>query len=100
MSDEYPTIAELRRVRAWPLEDGFDALLEYVRGLWWMPDWGWRQTQRRYYISTGGWSGNEDLITALEENRSLFWVICWVSSRRGGHYEFEVPRAFRGRPRR
>ena len=95
MTDRYPTPAELRRIRAWQFEDGFDVLLAFVRSLWWAPEWGWTQTQRRYYISTGGWSGNEDLIAALRANRSLFWTLCWISSRRGGHYQFEVPKAFR-----
>ena len=40
-------------------------------------------------VSTGGWSGCEDLIGALQEN-TIFWMMCWVSSRRGGHFEFET----------
>lgn len=40
-------------------------------------------------ISTGGWSGNEEIISHLQ--RSFFWFRYWETSRRGGHYTFEVP---------
>jgi hypothetical protein len=28
---------------------------------------------------------------ALEANRH-FWSLCWLSSRRGGHYRFQIPK--------
>ena len=43
--------------------------------------------QATLYISTGGWSGNEDLIGAMQNN-AMLWIMTWVSSRRGGHYTF------------
>lgn len=101
---DYPTDAQLRRVRRWKIEQNsdFDALMTFVRSLWWSPEWGWSvdarrvreyksgPLQRRYRVSTGGWSGNESLIDALRRN-FIFWAVCWRSSRRGGHYVFEVP---------
>lgn len=42
-----------------------------------------------YEMSTGGWSGNEDLVSALMENH-LWWAFNWYSSRRGGHHVFKV----------
>jgi hypothetical protein len=105
-ADGYPTKAELRRIRHWqclPAEGVFDfeGLLHYVATIWWHPDlWTIRKRReraggrgkliRRYSVSTGGWSGNEEIINALQDNRS-FWWICWTESRRGGHYEFQVP---------
>lgn len=86
--DLYPTEEELELVKNWPHTD-FEGLMERVESLWWMSEWGFKKTQRRYYLSTGGWSGNEDIIRALKEN-TMFWMMCWVQSRRGGHYVFEV----------
>jgi hypothetical protein len=39
--------------------------------------------------STGGWSGQEDLINAVCQNQicDLFYLWSW---RRGGHYEFRI----------
>jgi len=38
---------------------------------------------------TGGWSGNEDIISAIQAN-VLIWSMCWQESRRGGHHVFSV----------
>lgn len=38
---------------------------------------------------TGGWSGNESVIAALQG--SAFWFFYWESSHRGGAFTFEVP---------
>jgi hypothetical protein len=40
-------------------------------------------------LHTGGWSGNEDIIEALQ-NHKLFWMMWWWKTERGGHYYFEV----------
>lgn len=37
---------------------------------------------------THGWSGNESLIEALQP--TLFWLVFWESSHRGGRYTFRV----------
>lgn len=87
--DGYPTEALLSKVRLWPWQQGFAPLLDLVKANW---NWGeqmFTNDGNRYAVSTGGWSGNEDLIEALQNN-TMFWALCWVSSRRGGHYEFEV----------
>lgn len=38
---------------------------------------------------TGGWSGNESVISALQENL-IFWAIRWESSHRGGKTVFAL----------
>jgi hypothetical protein len=84
--DPYPTEEELKTVKEWPYTD-IPGLFEYIHGLW-MYDY-WKQRGNIISISTGGWSGNEDLIHALQDN-FMVWSLAWVSSRRGGHYVFEV----------
>lgn len=109
---EYPTEEQLETIRTWDWGDfkNFDArvarLWDYIKDLWWNVDWGWTITTvtpedesiltsqigwTRRLVSTGGWSGNESIIDALMDN-GMFWQLCWVSSRRGGHYEFRDPK--------
>jgi hypothetical protein len=50
--------------------------MAFVRSLWKYADWSWSQEGRRFSISTAGWSGNEELIEAMQEN-FIFWALCW-----------------------
>lgn len=100
--DGYPTEAALELVSKWHWSDT-EGLLEFVKGLWHLRDWGWGEVDAKhligddrdhnpeggklYLVSTAGWSGNESLIAALKKN-SMAWSLCWVESRRGGHYRF------------
>lgn len=96
--DGYPTEEELKRITEWPYTD-FLGWFAFIKSCWWAADWGWserdvkeepRQLTHRYHISTGGWSGNESIIQAMHDNRWA-WGFSWLSSRRGGHFEFEHP---------
>ncbi len=84
----YPTEAALARIRQWPYTDIY-GMLTFVRSLWEYADAGYWTEERpdRVLASTAGWSGNESLIEAMKDNLG-FWLLCWESSRRGGHYEF------------
>ena len=94
MLDEhgYPTEKAHNKIIEWPSDD-FPGLIKFVKELWWQAEWGWREVREGnsiiYYISTGGWSENEELISAMKNNH-MFWLFCWISSHRGGHFEFEV----------
>ena len=100
LDDEgYPTEEALQKIRDWPPpqdwrnNDHWRAIFEFVKALWWAPDWGWHEDvrgQHAYVISTAGWSGNESLITAMLANQTLR-MMCWQQSRRGGHYVFTLP---------
>jgi hypothetical protein len=96
-ADRHPQERQLEMIRSWPDSDHL-GLMEYVESLWQIGEWGWKQQRnpftgqvafRTYQVSTGGRSGNEDIIAALEANRP-FWEQSWVSYRLGGHYEFKV----------
>jgi len=90
--DGYPEDHELEKIKNWnTLIDGYDSLMEYVRKRWKYSDCGYFSIDNgKYDISTGGWSGNEDIIIALQQNY-MFWMFCWEESKRGGHYKFELP---------
>ena len=85
---DYPTDDELKRLREWDLHDP-RGWLEFARSIWWMADWGWKELE---HASTGGWSGNEEIIAVMQEAQmGLLWHQVWFSTRRGGHYTFEIP---------
>ena len=90
-SDGYPLEETLTKIEQWDVSgDGkCKELLDFVETVWWMPSWGWKEDDGHYSISTGGGSGDEDLITALQKN-FLFWSLCWQASERGGHFLFEL----------
>lgn len=95
-SDGYPDTALLMLVQKAPwnkLSDTFQIMKKY----WWNSDTLFRtdvsrdeisgETKRMLYLSTGGWSGNEDLIKALQENKEV-WNMIWYASQVGGHHAF------------
>lgn len=92
--DGYPTEDTLRTLRVWPALDGIGAL-EFLREAWKYPERislvsavdDIDGTVEDWHLSTGGWSGNEELLGALKEN-FVWWSTNWYSHRRGGHYVF------------
>lgn len=95
----YPSTIEEVRIATW--NDGaFDveslfALMDYVKVRWSYPD-RWEEEDidehgayRQYTLSTGGWSGNEQLISALEDNQTFSIMAPW-SWHRGGHYVYRL----------
>ena len=88
-ADGYPDGEELARIVRWPHTD-LVGLFQFIRTLWQYKNC-WKQRGRRYWLSTGGWSGNESLIEALQSNQ-IVWLVCFYSHRRGGHYVFELPK--------
>jgi len=96
-ADRHREAHHLDRIRSWP-DDDHVGLMEYVEPLWRSGEWGWklqrnpftgRVVSRTYQISTGGFPGNEAIVSALEANRS-FWEQCMASYHHGGLYEFNV----------
>lgn len=87
--DGYPTDATLEIIKVWPYKDFF-TLMAFVR-LAWKYDNYFEQDGDFFYLATGGWSGNEDIIRALQENR-VFWALCWEQSARGGKHIFKIPK--------
>jgi hypothetical protein len=99
--DGYPTDEVLNIITKWDYAQGWRELFELVESIWWGADWGFRveetETHMTYDISTGGWSGNESIIRALQENY-FCWHSTWQQSRRGGHHLFEIKKENDSKP--
>ena len=101
-SDGYPTEEALNVLTKWDYADPEGAFL-YMCTLW-NHSMGWLKQKESlieplfnsresvndsvwYCCATGGWSGNEDVIGALQDN-TVLWMFTWSASVRGGYYEF------------
>lgn len=95
IENNYPTPNELNKIKRWNILNDKEILvfLSYIEELWWMPDWGFKLKGKKVIsleLHTGGWSGNEEIISALKSN-FMFWGMFWQKSIRGGHYYFKIP---------
>jgi hypothetical protein len=108
--DGYPDKRELNYIENFnPYKKHPIELFKYIKDRWW-PDFGKEQKDDLYYFtidereeeysdqkvyhiefSTCGWSGNEDLISSLEDNKYFINSFFKVEWHRGGHYIYEVP---------
>ena len=95
--DGYPTEETLEAIESWgDLSWGGQlSLINFVRKAWYYPDRIEERKNNKFWFSTGGWSGNEDLIDALRSNH-MFWMLCWYSSKRGGYYVFKLKKVNSG----
>lgn len=99
--DGYPTDEFLQSIRDWKVQSVKDAKawMEHIREGWFYEDYfDGPFTEKEdedgpvyegYRVSTGGWSGHEDTISAMQDN-FFGWYYTWYSTRRGGHYEFRL----------
>lgn len=90
MNDKYPSEEELEKIEGWDDKDPL-GLVEFVKDIWRWEDLALSETKdgvTYLELHTGGWSGNEDILSALEKN--MFWTLWWQRSERGGHYWFQV----------
>lgn len=105
MIDEhgYPTDETLEKIRSFnPLKDDVFEFVEYLCENWvngFPPEWD--KEKGTLQLSTGGWSGCEDVIAALrgggKDKIPWFWTLYWYQSRAGGHYWFR--NIFRRKPK-
>lgn len=91
-SDGYPTEESLKTIRDWPINgnQSIADLLEFVAKAWrynFVIKEEEDGAKSWIQIATCGWSGNEDIVAELQENK-IFWMSCWLESSRGGGYKF------------
>jgi hypothetical protein len=89
--DGYPTDETLDAIKKWPCDD-FKSLMAFCKTAWrWEDYFNTVQVENELVctVHTGGWSGNESIVIALQDNM-MFWALCWQQSKRGGHYIFKV----------
>lgn len=100
--DGYPTNETLERIRTWTENDDYLALMEFVKSALaypyafveerdCQPEYSGARPTREFSIATGGWSGNESVLEALENNQ-VFYMLSWYSSHRGGRVVYRVPK--------
>ena len=93
--DGCPTGKSLGRVMNWPADD-FAGLALFVTGHLWQRDYGKYGNSMcdsgkldTLILTTGGWSGNEAIIAAMEKN-VVWWMNYWAESKLGGWYLFKA----------
>ena len=103
MNKEYPDMNNLEKVKTWnfssqsddAFEKSVEEFIEFIETIWHWPDWGFSYSKQkksgawRLALHTGGWSGNESIMAALQGN-FIFWSMFWKLTRRGGHYYFDT----------
>lgn len=90
----YPTEEELKSIREYDIiKCGTKDFLQLISNTW-KHSYGTMEVlgkrKIKLYLATGGWSGNEDIIGAMQEN-IVFWSFFWQRSERGGAYWFKFP---------
>ena len=89
--DGYPSAYAHQLLKQWPFEDPM-GWFHLAQKLWHFQHYFEITESAEKWalrVGTAGWSGNEGLLAAMKQNMPL-WSDAWRSSRRGGHYEFEV----------
>lgn len=99
-SEGYPTDETLEAIRHWPFLH-IGKLFDEIARIW---HWGYglgtlKEAERMMLdegegvkflrLATGGWSGNESIIGAMEDN--FFVRVYWRLSRNGGLHIYEYP---------
>jgi hypothetical protein len=88
--DNYPTNYALKLVENHDSIHDIKKYLNLIEELWSYKDRFCLSGKKvlYLYLSTGGWSGNEKVIDAMQKNN--FWMFFWQKSIRGGHYWFRI----------
>lgn len=100
--DEYPTDEELEALTR--LEGTPRQFVDEVVRMWEYPNYATVTTIKDDFdrhvlqlrLATGGWSGNESIVEAIDA--SMFRILWWHLSQRGGLHIYRVPVALLDEP--
>jgi hypothetical protein len=82
MSDpDYPSEETIAAIKGWRESDG-PGLITFLREHWTFPDY-FSVDDGIAYMSTAGWSGNEEMVEAIP---AMWWSLHWRASQWGGHH--------------
>ena len=90
---KYPTEQDLQKIHEVDgrvdisLKERVSKMLTHLKSIWHYPDYFVDNGKDGFELHTGGWSGNESIISELEE--TSFWIMFWQRTERGGHYYFD-----------
>lgn len=76
LDDEgYPTEEIIEFITKYEPNEDIEDFAELIRSIWWCKGWGFRKYRykgrTKLELHTGGWSGNEEIMSAIESNRIL-----------------------------
>ena len=77
MNTEYPTEEMLETIRKFKATESKQCL-EYICQIWHYPEWAKQTRPGLCVFSTGGWSGNEEILDALYESGA--WLSMFSNS--------------------
>ena len=92
-ADGYPTEYAIERMLN--CEGTPRQFVDFVSSMWWMDLTSFKRDLEasepcyRWSLATGGWSGNETIISEMRE--TFFYMNFWAVARRGGGFDFEIP---------
>lgn len=90
----YPTeyfLVCLREDEEFWKPENIDEFIDILRIVWWFPERHliYNPAERSLTLFTGGWSGNEGIIEALQH--TMFWMLYQKPGRTVGDYTFVFP---------
>ena len=72
----YPTEATLEAIEKWDSRD-LEGLLRFIASAWHWPEYAKTNALGFWVFTTGGWSGNENLLDALRHNPMWQLGLVW-----------------------
>lgn len=85
---EYPSSKDVEAIEKWDYGDLLGCL-DFIESIW--SDYGRIERRGKHKVwvrfITGGWSGNEEILSAMDKNVGI--MTCWEASYRGGKHIYK-----------